>query len=832
MMDRLIQAALLLCTISTSSSAEEVHKRHSEISPPLLECRFCRPGIPECISPANQYGCQCDAACVLFEDCCASSFDDIDGLRGQCPTVFSNGLSQYYRCNSVVTDSDKQMQLAVYMISQCPDGWSEAEDVEDEEELVLRDIVSATCSTTTNTFPPVSDFDTGLIFKNEYCALCHRVRLPVLWPTLYFCSGQLTTIIPEQALTPSLLSEFCTSSNYYLPSFQFVGTPPRFCTPYISSCLSEEELTEFNEDIATYEELLNTCQNGHINLVAALSHTNDGLDIFRNEYCALCNGYFEEEIGCYNNVTDMFTIPNFEILVSLLLDPVTETAQVSGKKGTFSSPLVAGCQLQPGTVFNTNANRCLDSVCSFVANEEPTTNNSCRDISNINDNTRINIQNGNVTTSPTANSTEISSTEWNGFEGSGANGNGSNVTCQSVVVIEDMTEYVPINQTFIFYKPLGVITLVITTAPNQLPIVCLDIAAPSIDPQTHELYLKLREFYGGLVFVTAIISVVLCTTIAAIYLLKPMRSVFGVVVINLAITFLVSDVVLILVGHPSYTSANHGLCVFSAISEQLVNVAIFVWLAIFAVDIAVRYHRSANSLQPRSKIRVMIAYLLIGWTIPIVLTIVGIAANFLSQGSLVQYGLQGSCHITHVPSALAFIAIPDLICIVTATVASVVILILLYKMHYSFERKDKWRFALLFIFYMFHILLCFLWTSAMGKRFGSFYKMLFLPVLFLFRSAFFLFMVAFSNKVLNTIYGVFGVNRSKVNPSGGPSMAPDNPHPENEEGLRNGNKLPNWEQSELNAADSSLVYYLENPMLIQFHRHAWQQEENAYSNLS
>ena len=460
-------------------------------------------------------------------------------------------------------------------------------------------------------------------------------------------------------------------------------------------------------------------------------------------------------------------------------------------------------------------------------------NNSCVDIENaLREGVQIdNSSQTNATTSPAANGTELNVTEGNSFEGSSVDGNGSNSTCQSVVVIEDMTEYVPINQTFIFYKPLGVITLVITTAPNQLPIVCLDIAVPSIDPQTLKLYLKIQKFYGGLIFVTAIISVVLCTTIVSIYLLKPMCSIFGVVVINLAILFLVSDVVLILVGHSSFSDANHGLCMFSAIAEQLVNVAIFVWLAIFAIDIAVRYHRSANSLQPRSKRRVMIAYLLIGWTIPIVLTIIGIAANFLSRGSLVQYGLQGSCHINHSQSVLALVTIPNLICITTAIMALVVIVILLCKIQYSFDNRDKCRFALLFVFYLLHVLMWFIWTSAMGGQHNSFFMItLILPVLFLFRSIFFFFMVAISVKVLKILRGFLGVKRSKINPSRMATMV-DKVHREHKKTHTNGIKPRVWNQNEQNTTDTSISSYPENPTVPQPHRHAWQWAGTTDSSL-
>ena len=72
------------------------------------------------------------------------------------------------------------------------------------------------------------------------------------------------------------------------------------------------------------------------------------------------------------------------------------------------------------------------------------------------------------------------------------------VTCQLVMVIEDASEFLFINESVIFHKALGVLTLVIGTAANQLPIICLDFAIPSINPETLKLCYGFR-INGGLV---------------------------------------------------------------------------------------------------------------------------------------------------------------------------------------------------------------------------------------------------------------------------------------------------------------------------------------------
>ena len=844
-MDKAVIAAALICIISVTNSVAEINKRHLEDL--MLECNSCS-RTPPCREEPNPFACQCDAECNVYDDCCAESTTDLTFLNTECSDVLTNDYVGLFRCNSLVKNS-AQMQIAVYTISICPAWWDQAVD----ENTEIRQIISDNCNSM-DSFPPVTDFETGLVFNNEFCALCHDVRSPILWSTRYTCTVPLTTILPAESLTPRLLKDFCFFVSYYPPPFQFMNTLPRFCTPSISTCLSVEEL-EIEEiipfDITLYEEILHECEEGDQKLVTM----SDNQMIFRNEYCALCNGYLAEDLECFNNMTHTYTLPAQS--VNLILDPVNDMAHVSSSKGRFSSAFTGECET--GSIFNSYTGDCQTPVCSFVMNDEPMGSEGClsidfnegdrlREIIFVNDSILLGGDDGQ---GEEGDGEEGNGEEGDGEQGDGEEGDGGRIpgmdgnglgddsvpegsagsgieeeegrtefTCQSVMVIEDASQYVTINRTLIFYRPLGVLTLLIGMTPNQLPIVCLDLAIPFVNPDTLRLFLRLQKFYGGLVFAMSIISALLCSTIVAIYLLRPMRSVFGVVVVNVAIVFLVSDVVIVLVGHSTFAAAHQGLCVFAAIAEQLINLALFVWLAILAVDVAIRYHRNANSLQPRSKKRVVVTYLLIGWTIPIALTGVGIAANFVSRGAIVQYGLEGSCHINHPQSALALLAIPDLVSIITAVVALVVILVLLCKLHFSFEKRDKIRFVLLFVLYLFLTLLWLIWFTTLGGRLSSFIKFL-LPVLFLIRSVYFFFMVAFSKKVLNIVRGCFGVHKNKVSPSGSSSMEANQPQV-HVQGERESVKLLAGEQSEQNPR-SSFATYLENPMLVQSRVSAWQE---------
>jgi hypothetical protein len=689
------------------------------------------------------------------------------------------------------------------MVSECPSGWTD----EEEEEQELRDIIADNCARITNSFPPVTDVDRGVVFRNEFCALCHDARGAILWSTLFSCLGTLTTIIPDQTLTPQLLTTYCYSNHHWPPPFHFESTSPRLCTPSISDCLSEHELSEFIDEIGSiYTELVDGCQNGYQSLVVISSSRNGNPIIFRNKKCALCNGYYPEDLDCFNNMTDRF-VAESELQVVLILNTIDRVAHVSSTKARFSIEFVPDCPAD--TIYDAITVTCRKTVCNFTIDNEPGINNNCNNYSNVHigadryRNISDNITMPDMNITPLNNDTE---TPTNSTEG-----DGGRITCQSVMIIEDVSEFVPINRTLIFHKALGVLTLVIGTAANQLPIVCLDFAIPFINPETLKLFLRLQRFYGGLILATSIISVLISVSIVVVYFLRSMRSVFGVVVINIAIIFLVSDIVIILVGHSTFANANQRLCVIAAIAEQLINIALFVWVAIFAIDIAIRYHRNANSLLPRSKKRVVLIYTLVGWIVPLSLTTVGILANFATQGRVVQYGSEGACHINHQQSALILLGVPDLISLIIAMVALVVILVLLCKIQYSFERRDKCRFILLFTFYPFLVLLWLIWFISLrrGFGFGSFIIQLFLPILFLLRSVFFFFMVVFSKKVLQTIRGRSS-EASMVNP-----VPDEHDYPEHMEGHRDSIKSLTNTPTEQCTGDRSFASYryLVNPVV-------------------
>ena len=409
-----------------------------------MQCRICG-DTRECSSLAtNPFACQCDDECAIFDDCYTDASDSLDD---ECVKTFTE---EDYRCRSLVTNATKT-QLAVYTISKCPSGWIEEEEVDTE----IRQIISDNCNSM-DSFPPVTDFETGLVFNNEFCALCHDVQSPILWSTLYFCSTAVDSALSSGTLTTQVLTEFCEVSHFYPPQYHFqlqLRRLSRFCSPSISTCPPADQL-----NTVTYDEIINECKEGYQNLVTISSMSESQL-IFRNEYCALCNGYLVEDLECFNNVTHMFTRrSNSQTQVTLLVDAVSKVGQLSSTKTTILD-LVDGCEL--GCVFNSITNNCQGTVCNFVVNEEPTASNGCSNFSPV----HVSTTDAEYTDAEytDAEYTDAEYTDNNRsvrFEPEGSAGSGieeeegrTEFTCQSVMVIEDASQYVTINRTLIFYRP-------------------------------------------------------------------------------------------------------------------------------------------------------------------------------------------------------------------------------------------------------------------------------------------------------------------------------------------------------------------------------------------
>ena len=702
---------------------------------------------------SSVYPCQCDILCQVYGDCCDSALDSlpecesfVDPETGHSHTPNVNAP---YTCQSLVINSATPspasvQQAAVYMISQCPSWWVNSSDYGTLNE---RETIQFNCIHGPS-IPPFSDSTTGRIYRNDFCALCNNISFIVPWRYLLACTVEVRNAVLNGTITIAILEEQCLPQGYFPPSFYMRPPPqtddlieyPRNCTPAISTCLSREELNQFLDVASDYDTIREGCENSSYSLVEGYSFHHGATVVFRNTYCAICNGlHLSSDISCFNSSLPSQP-PGFansnSTNTTLVLDPFNGALFFFESGGEPITFIEFNCST--GEIYDVVEQECQFVTCYSV-------NATC------------------VTGSPLMNDRDTTMDDVTtdvptfGF------------VCFSQVVLEDSSQYVMINDFLVFYNPLITVVPIVGLNENGFPIVCLDNA----DLTILELIGKFARLYNILITIVSVFSIIVCILVILVYsLLRVMRSVFGAVMINLAVTFILGDVSLILGGPAAYSSESHDICVFAAIFEHFLAVAQFVWLSILAFDVILRYYRNVKELPPRSKIRVIIIYLGVGWSIPLILTLLGVIGSFVMDN---KYGENGNCHISNPIGSLFLFGIPNMVSVILGAIAMVVVLVILCKNSFKFECRDKCRFALLFAFFLIMLGLALFWFLILSTSIVSLAARFVFIVVVAIRSIYFFVTFVLTKKVYYAVLVLLGVKKksNKIIPSVDPQLNVD-----------------------------------------------------------
>ena len=255
--------------------------------------------------------CRCDSNCNLRGELCCN-------LRNQSSVSRrvedASPLDDLLKCRSIHLDERTQPDWgeSFWMVSACPTDWLPA--VGDDRQQKLDILVN--CSRGGDNFTPVTDLQTGLVYKNKYCAKCHKIQNIKEWGYTFACSlAQLWRLVlqPNFQLTSDIVQRWCLACRFRDPHQENRAVPEgRPCVHsslVISSCLEQNYLTALTKvpiSEQLYEELKIQCQNGPFSPVASeLSPVNKP---FRNQYCVLCNGIrvSNTTLTCANPYQDVY----------------------------------------------------------------------------------------------------------------------------------------------------------------------------------------------------------------------------------------------------------------------------------------------------------------------------------------------------------------------------------------------------------------------------------------------------------------------------------------------------------------------------------------------
>ena len=220
---------------------------------------------------ADQVNCKCDSECPLYGDCCL----DYSLINNSLRANTSSSLQTLLECWTVDFTGDVLARdggdKSILMVSRCSQP-SHPQNIQCMNQSL---------------FLPVTDSLSNYTFHNIYCALCNNIsgdRL-VSWQPRFYCDRNAAMQLSSLS-TYKKINEFCQM-------YKVVSKSPlismRSCVPHISTCPVDTDASS---------QLVQNCTRGQYDLVVA---SNNIRMLFRNHYCAQCNGYNDTQ--CLQNVT-------------------------------------------------------------------------------------------------------------------------------------------------------------------------------------------------------------------------------------------------------------------------------------------------------------------------------------------------------------------------------------------------------------------------------------------------------------------------------------------------------------------------------------------------
>ena len=662
-------------------------------------CRFCQ---ETCDSTANKNSayCKCDADCQVFGDCCDGRTPPSSCPASQLPPlqdgVMLDCISSYLNSNiPVLADNE-----AFLMISTCPDSW-------------MDDMTAEICTNPnfTTALPPVTNTATGIVYRNEYCALCNRVIELVAWQTNLACNQRVYELLTFQSIANIILTEpdifqtECQMCAFQIPSIitsgktapprsmNYMNMTPRSCFPRVSSCLPlmlMEDTNHNSHEDDTYALMKEKCASGKLDLVKG----NISGVVYRNVDCAICNG--ENVTGCFelpqiitNRIPDLCfpggensaikvtttTIPFGTVGPEDLIDPpglpfTITLSNLGGSKvsiSTKSDTTSISLDCPKGTApvgLDCRPTQCpegyteMGGSCSYVfpsPNIHPGSNITMENCSTgilvLNETDYTDL--GNNTIILADDKSVVAVMDYDKF--------GRPLICNGNISFLDCpTAFVPLNE--LDYTDLGNDSIVYNNERVEVrfydeygrPLVCPNNTTITIITDTTTRLLATLPGLQELTYIGCSLSVLGTILILLTYtVFSELRTLPGVILMNLCSTVLATNLIFI-AGDPAIKSYPvKELCTSLAIILHFSYLSQFAWMSIFSFEMVRKLFQARQLMADSNKTKhqFFVAYLCIGWCLPLLIITTSITLNF-SIDELVLYGVDkdgqtARCWINH-----------------------------------------------------------------------------------------------------------------------------------------------------------------------------------------
>ena len=713
-MPSIIVIALSLCCILAQPSISE------------LQLDTCEPDCSRiCSFPGNFYEtCRCDPLCMLYGDCCSEASrrtcNSTSTISVAHPPFFcqdSNSLS-ISNINSpiIITPSF----FWYWMVTVCPDDWVMTGDTIGQE---LRQTIENMCINTTQRLPPATDMNTGFDYRNDYCAICNGVNPEhvIRWEYDYECTPEYRDLIQstdDYTLTEDDLARFCFLKRSKKPSFNLLSTgqpspPERFCYPMKPpSCLDRDSLqnvtgVQWNDTI--YQTVKAKCFG---TIQTPVTHYTNHFLPFRNRECAVCNGFPENELDCFipqvlgGQVSPGPSLQPFSVLLDinndgLILvssDVISTSLQVLCSTTEIYDPVLRACR---STEFQDCIQRMSDGdTVALLVNGECVTSNCKKQLMALNDSNSFSFYNSTAVNYGSV----IFAIEYTNAQGEpvvcvDVSGVGTEVVvCNGSLIslnVSDIFSYVDENS--VAYG--GEVYDVEFNNSRGEPVICVDFSnnGTLVTNTTIEYYAYPIGFFI-LTYIGCSLSVIGCALVLLTYLLfKELRTLPSKILMNLTVAILISNI-LILFGGPIAGAFPDvlELCVTIAILLHFFSLSQFSWMSMMSLEMTRTFYRASKlrtEEMKRSKSIIFTIYFIIGWSLPLLISVVTIVVNYSTEG-LVHYGIfedgtLGSCWINHFESAIVAMVVPVAISLAFNTIMFAIVAMFLIQAYKSLKKMSK-----------------------------------------------------------------------------------------------------------------------------------------------
>ena len=717
--------------------------------------------------------CNCDADCGVFGDCCGST-DPPELCESSVLSPLEPGVT--LECQSIFLVDGIPAQGpgdGFYMVTSCPTSWLE------ERSLIFANTVAENCGSQDIGLPPVTDTLTGMVYRNEHCAICNGRDQLRAWDVTLACNPNVYLALTELRITliyegdPGFFLRECQGCVYQAPLLSV--SPPRSCTPSIRSCLSKDSLElQLMRDVpdALYLKFVMDCLSGPQDLML----TTDNI-IFYNQACGMCSG--AQELSCFH-LTSRTALPNeciptreefigghflqkrfLSTTAPMLRDGRStvfpnedaETFPPVSESPEFTIPFPIIITYFSGSLVTINAERqsvtvpsmCLDQQvqvgleCYATLCPEAYTEAGGRCILNESvaipslNTTSFNCTLGiqaieDLVADFSVNVTlhqedEVAEMERGEFSEHLLCMNRSSTSLVSEFLKECPIEQLLLESTRFEERSNGKLSYdkgkVEILSYNRLGnfLLCLHDTQSNITTANRDLPLGIKElsYTGSSISILGNILI-----LVTYYVLRDLRKIFpSVLLLNLSASILVTNS-LFIIGVPVIQQYPiQDLCVAVAACLHFSYLAQFTWVSLFSLEMARTFNlvrkQAMDSETVRKKCCMLLVYMLVGWCIPLAISIVAVALNFSGTG-LVLYGRASdsgfaSCWINDFVSFIIFLLTPlALSMVISLSMLVVVAIILAFSSRNGVQQSD--------LFLLVRLWLVLLLTSVLSWVFG------------------------------------------------------------------------------------------------------------------